>query len=146
MSDIFTKRKRSEIMSHIKSKNTSIETSVFSFLSREHIAFKKHYKKAIGTPDIAIPSSRHAVFIDSDFWHGWQYPRWKSNLSSRFWKDKIENNRNRDRYVTRKLRQLGWQVLRVWEHEIKRDNDATFRAIKNFLTPVTGGKQSTKSK
>lgn len=137
MPDIFTKRKRSEIMSRVKSKNTSIETLVFKFLTKENIAFKRHYKNATGTPDIAIPSLRLAVFIDSDFWHGWQFPRWKHTLSSDFWKNKIERNRNRDKSVTRRLRRQGWRVLRVWEHQLKARPLKTFSKIKATLITRT---------
>ena len=61
------------------------------------------------------------IFLDSDFWHGWQYPRWKHLLKDDFWRNKIEKNRLRDKKVTLYLKKEGWKVLRFWEHQIKKD-------------------------
>ena len=70
MVDKVTKEKRSEMMSKIRSSNTKIELAVFKRLKKRGIYFQKHYKKAPGTPDIALPRKKKAVFIDGDFWHG----------------------------------------------------------------------------
>jgi DNA mismatch endonuclease (patch repair protein) len=131
-SDIFSKRKRSEVMSVIRSKNTGLEKRVFLALRRRGITFKKHYDRIIGKPDIVIPASKKVVFIDSDFWHGWRYPSWSHKFTSDFWKKKIESNRRRDRFVTRKLRSLGWKVLRVWTHQLtgKRSNDTLDKMVR----------------
>lgn len=131
--DIFSKRKRSEIMSAVKSKNTLLEKRVFSLLRKGGLRFKIHYAKAIGNPDIAVPSKKKAVFIDSDFWHGWRYPKWKSKLNGDFWINKIEANRRRDRKVNRTLRRMGWKILRVWEHNLEKDIEGTVLKIKNYL-------------
>jgi len=117
--DIFSKTKRSQIMSQIRGKNTKLEVFVFKELVKKGVQFRRHYSAAEGCPDIAIPSAKKAVFIDSDFWHGWQFPRWRSKLSSQFWVNKIEKNRKRDRQVSANLRRQGWEVLRVWSHELK---------------------------
>ncbi|KKR09150.1 MAG: hypothetical protein UT37_C0024G0005 [Parcubacteria group bacterium GW2011_GWA2_39_18] len=68
--DVFSRNKRSEIVSRIRSSDTEIEKDVFRFLRANGIHFQKHYKKAAGCPDIALPNKKRAVFIDSDFWHG----------------------------------------------------------------------------
>ena len=60
------------------------------------------------------------VFIDGDYWHGWRFPAWRDKLSP-YWKAKIERNRRRDECNFRKLRRSGWHVIRIWEHEVKRD-------------------------
>ncbi|RZD19594.1 MAG: hypothetical protein EVG15_00760 [Candidatus Acididesulfobacter diazotrophicus] len=77
MMDKFTKEKRSEIMSNIRSQNTKVEILVFRELRKRKIYFQKHYKKAIGNPDIALPRKKKAVFIDGDFWHGYQFSKLK---------------------------------------------------------------------
>lgn len=132
--DIFTLEKRSEIMSKIKSKNSLIEKSIFSFLRNNKIHFQKHYTRVVGKPDIAIPSKRKVVFIDSDFWHGWRYSLWKNKLNSDFWVKKIETNKRRDKFVNSKLRKIGWSVMRVWEHDLKKSKEKTLNNIRTFLT------------
>ncbi len=60
------------------------------------------------------------VFIDGDYWHGWRFPAWRDKPSP-YWKAKIERNRKRDQCNFKKLRRCGWQVIRIWEHEIEHD-------------------------
>jgi len=131
--DIFSKKKRSNIMSAIKSKNTVLEKTIFSFLLKRGLKFETHYVKIIGKPDIAIPSKKKVVFIDSNFWHGWQYPRWKHRLTSDFWTNKIEVNRKRDKKVNRVLKRQRWKVLRIWEHNLNKDALRTISKIEKFL-------------
>jgi len=71
--------------------------------------------------------------LDSDFWHGWQYPKWKRKLKNDFWKKKIEGNRARDRRNTAYLRSKGWQVARIWGHQIKKDIDAAVSSVANLI-------------
>lgn len=73
------------------------------------------------------------MFFDSNFWHGWQYPRWKHLLKNDFWREKIERNRIRDRRVTRKLHTEGWVVLRLWEHQLKKDQSMCVKKIIDSL-------------
>lgn len=127
--DIFSPKKRSQIMSAVKAKNTMLEKKFFKLLRKEGLRFQTHYSKVIGKPDIAFPSKKLLIFIDSNFWHGWQYPKWKRKLTSDFWKNKIEQNRKRDKEVTRKLRKNGWTVLRFWEHQIKKDPEKLLNKI-----------------
>lgn len=70
MADIFSSEKRREVMSRIRGKNTKAELIVFRYLRKEGVYFQKHYKRAPGSPDIALPRKKRAVFIDGDFWHG----------------------------------------------------------------------------
>ena len=131
--DRLTPNQRSYTMSRIRQSDTAFEKSVFLQLRRRHVYFRKHYKKVIGKPDIALPNKKRAVFLHSDFWHGWQYSRWKGILPSRFWIDKIERNRKRDQKVTRSLRRLGWDVLVIWEHSLRSDSERAIQRITKFL-------------
>jgi DNA mismatch endonuclease (patch repair protein) len=134
MPDKFSKEVRSAIMSRIRSKNTGIEMLVFRELRRRGIRFQKHYRRVVGTPDVAVPKRKIAVFVDGDFWHGFRYPAWKRKLSSKFWTAKIERNRRRDRRNFAKLRREGWRVMRVWEHQLKKKNQAeAFDRIADFI-------------
>ena len=132
--DIFSKKKRSQIMSAVKGKNTLLEKNIFSFLRKKKIKFRMHYLGVIGKLDIVLPGKKKAIFIDSDFWHGWQYPKWKSKLTSDFWVEKIDANRRRDIKVNRSLKAKGWKVLRIWEHQIEKDFNGSMEKIVKFLS------------
>lgn len=131
--DIFSKRKRSEIMSAIKSKNTALEKRLFTLLRKRGIKFKTHYGGVIGNPDIAQPKSRKAVFLHSDFWHGWRLPSWEHILPSDFWKVKLKKNRARDTKVLRALRRKGWKVMILWGHSFRKDPEGSVARIARFL-------------
>lgn len=120
-------------MSLVKGKNTRLERGVFTELRRKGLRFQTHNKNIRGTPDIVETKNRAIVFIDSDFWHGWQFPRWKHILHGKYWRSKIENNRKRDNRNTRFLRNNGWLVLRVWEHQLKKDRNNTIMKVVRFL-------------
>lgn len=119
MPDIFTKEKRSEVMSRIRSKNTKVELVVFKYLRAKKIYFQKHYARAAGSPDVAVPSRKVAVFIDGDFWHG-RHAKERLPRLDAWWRAKIERNMRRDRRDRAALRKAGWSVLRVWEGELMR--------------------------
>lgn len=131
--DRLTKEQRSLTMSKIHSSMTGFEKGVFRALKKCKVKFSTHYKKVIGTPDIVVSNFRRAVFLHSDFWHGWQLSRWEKILPNEFWKNKLNKNKKRDKFVARKLRKMGWKVLTIWEHQIDRDFDGTIKRIINFL-------------
>jgi len=116
MVDIFSKEKRSKIMSSIKSKNTSIDKKIESLLKSAKIKFKM-YPKMVGNPDFIITDRKVAIFCDGDFWHGYDYKTRKDGLPE-FWRNKIENNMKRDKKNNFLLKTIGWKVIRLWEHEI----------------------------
>jgi len=127
MADIFTKEKRSWIMSRIKGKNTKIELKINDVLKDIGYSYKIH-PEMFGNPDFMLKRKRIAIFCDGDFWHGYDYP--KRKLSKKFWRDKIERNMKRDKRISRRLRREGWSVLRFWEHDIdKRINVCRNRII-----------------
>jgi DNA mismatch endonuclease (patch repair protein) len=137
MADVFDPAKRSEVMSKIRAKNTKAELIAFSYLRKQGIYFQKHYKRALGTPDIALPRKKKAVFIDSDFWHGRTY---KALLIRRgdandYWVKKIEKNMDRDKLQRNTLSSQGWKVLVIWEEDIKRKRtrEEVLEQIMKFL-------------
>ncbi|SRR5579883_220558 len=131
--DRLTKAARSALMGRIKSKDTNFERLIFSALTRAGIRFKRHFNLAFGNPDIALPKTKKAVFLHSDFWHGWRLPAWQSVLPNEFWYKKLLRNRARDKRVLRTLRSRGWKVLVVWEHQIENAPSKTMARIKRFL-------------
>lgn len=130
--DIFTKKKRSEIMSKIHSKNTEAEKVAFRELRKKNVYFQKHYKKATGNPDVALPRKKIAIFIDGDFWHGYKHAVQKQRLPRKYWLKKIEDNIKRDKKNRAKLKKDGWKVLRIWEHEIKKNPEKAIQKIIKF--------------
>jgi DNA mismatch endonuclease (patch repair protein) len=120
-------------MSKIRSQDTKVEILVFRELRKRGIYFQKHYKRATGNPDIALPRKKKAVFIDGDFWHGYQFLKLKKRLPKKYWIAKIEKNVKRDKANKIKLRKDGWKVLRVWEHEVQKNFSKTTTKISNFF-------------
>lgn len=121
-------------MSKIRSKDTKFEKEFIAALKKAtRKKFKTNVASIQGKPDIVFEKNKICVFLDSDFWHGWQYPRWKHLLKNDFWRTKIENNRKRDEKTTAYLRRHGWKVVRIWEHEVKRNQrDVIEKVILNF--------------
>jgi DNA mismatch endonuclease (patch repair protein) len=126
--DPLDKKQRSYCMSQVPAKNTSLEKIVQLELRKHGIKFRTHLKTLAGRPDIVLREPRVAIFIDGDFWHGYRFSRWSSNLP-RFWQNKIAQNRIRDQKNFRKLRRLGWTVIRLWQHEIKKNPVRAFDKI-----------------
>jgi DNA mismatch endonuclease (patch repair protein) len=120
----------SRIMASIRGKDGKAECRFRRALYARGIRYRKHYKRALGTPDVAIPWARVAVFIDGDFWHGngWRL-RGLPDLASLFptrteyWVAKITRNIERDKRYTAELERQGWTVLRFWESEVLQDVD-----------------------
>ncbi len=120
MPDNLTPEQRSYCMSRIKGKDTGLEMRVRSELHRRGFRFRKHVKELPGKPDVVFTKAKVAVFIDGDFWHGYRFPAWEHKVSD-FWKQKINKNRERDRRNHRKLKEMGWTVIRLWQHDLERD-------------------------
>jgi DNA mismatch endonuclease (patch repair protein) len=115
-------------MSRIKGKDTKPELLVRSALHKRRLRFRKHVKRLPGRPDIVFSRARVAVFVDGDFWHGFRFPLWKHTLSD-FWIKKISKNRERDIRNHRRLKKMGWKVIRLWQHEIEKDFDSCISRI-----------------
>lgn len=121
-------------MSKIRSTNTRFEKDfIIELKKKTGKKFRTNVADVRGKPDIVFQKEKVCVFLDSDFWHGWQYPRWKQILKNDFWKNKIESNRARDRKNTAYLKSKGWRVARVWEHNIKKDIDAVILFIVKMI-------------
>jgi DNA mismatch endonuclease, patch repair protein len=136
MSDWMSKAERSRHMGLVRGRNTSFELRTMRLLSAElyplGYRYRKHYRAAKGTPDIAFVRHRIAIFFDSDFWHGRNYDRLKSRMNA-FWRAKIERNMERDRQIDRALRRQGWSVLRFGEAQIKARPQSVVRKVRSKL-------------
>ena len=121
--DLLPAKKRSELMAKIRSRDTKFEREfILSLRKATRKRFRTNVASIKGKPDIVFQKDKVCVFLDSNFWHGWYYPRWKHLLKNNFWREKIQNNRRRDRKTTAYLRKNGWIVLRFWEHDIKQNS------------------------
>ena len=133
MPDHLTSEQRFRAMSNVKLKDGSLETAIRSELHKRGYRFRKHVKTLPGSPDAVFPREKVAVFIDGDFWHGYRLPAWEHKLKD-FWKQKIRENRQRDRKNFGKLRRMGWQVVRIWQHQIMDDLDHCVERITSLLS------------
>ena len=122
--DVHDKKTRSYNMSQIKGKNTKPEELVRKYLFSQGFRYRKNDKRLPGSPDIVLPKYKTVIFVNGCFWHGHEGCKhfvWpKSN--EEFWKSKIETNIARDKNKTKTLEELGWNVLTVWECELKNKN------------------------
>ena len=120
--DRISPEERSRIMSHIRSKDTKPEKRLRSLLHRLGFRFRLHRKDLPGTPDIVLPKYRTVIFVHGCFWH--QHPGCKKATLPRsnveFWKNKLEKDIGRDKEVEKKLIETGWNVIVIWECEIKK--------------------------
>jgi DNA mismatch endonuclease (patch repair protein) len=130
MPDVFTKAKRSEVMSRIRGRgNKGTELALMIAFRRHGITGWRRRQSVFGKPDFVFLRLRLAMFVDGCFWHG--CPK-HSNMPANnraFWKKKMAANKARDRRVNRTLRKEGWRVVRIWEHELAR-RDETRLALK----------------
>jgi len=132
--DKISKQRRSAVMSTIRSRGTKFESDFIKALrTKTRKSFRLNVKELRGKPDIVFDKYQTCVFLDSDFWHGWQYPRWKHLLKNDFWRNKIEANRKRDKKNTAWLRRNSWIVIRTWEHNIKKNIEGEIENILKSL-------------
>lgn len=112
-------------MSHVKLKHGVAETLLAKALWHSGIRYRRNYKALPGSPDIAITKYRIAIFIDGEFWHGFDWQNRKARLqrNKEYWIEKIEENIARDRRNDIKLLDMGWTPIHFWEKEVKKDVD-----------------------
>ena len=134
MADVFSKRKRSQVMAAIRSKgNKDTELKLISIFRANGISGWRRNQKILGKPDFVFRRGRLAVFVDGCFWHGCkQHCRMPRN-NGKYWRSKIARNVMRDRTTMRGLKKSGWLVLRVWEHSLKTPSKVA-RRVKSALS------------
>lgn len=135
--DIWSKEKRSDVMSKIRSKDTKPEMMLRSILHRLGFRFRVHKKGLPGKPDIVLPKYGAAIFVHGCFWHLHADCREGRIPSSNkaYWKEKLEKNVARDQKHQKDLRELGWRVMIVWECEIEKSTEETVSKVLNFIHP-----------
>ncbi|HZW40291.1 MAG TPA: DNA mismatch endonuclease Vsr [Ignavibacteriaceae bacterium] len=133
--DIWSKKKRSEVMSKIRGKNTKPEIILRSLLFKEGFRFRLHRKDLPGKPDIILPKYNTVIFVHGCFWHhhknciDGKIPLTNSD----FWKNKIITNLTRDKKNIKELKKAKWKVITVWECDIEKYPAKTLNVIKKKI-------------
>ena len=133
--DIWTRQKRSEVMSKIRSKDTKPELRVRSALFKQGYRFRIHRNDLPGCPDIVFPSAKVAIFIHGCFWH--LHPDCRDGTipktSSEMWKAKLERNVSRDKESVSRLEQGNWRTIIIWECEVEKSLEDVVARIISFI-------------
>ena len=127
-------------MSRIRSTNSKPEEIVRKYLFSKGFRYRKNVKKLPGCPDIVLPKYKTVIFVNGCFWHKHDCPRfvWPSS-NQEYWKPKILKNVERDKNNCRELSSKGWNVITIWECELKKK---VFEAtMERVILQITSGKQ-----
>ena len=109
-------------MSAVKSKDTKMEIAFRKALWAKGFRYRKNSPKYFGKPDIVLKKYKTVIFLDSCFWHGC---RWHGSMpvsNRQFWENKIARNKKRDKTVNHEYKKKGWVIMRIWEHELKKNH------------------------
>ena len=119
----YTTKARSEFMGKIRSKETKPEIKLRKMLWGLGIRYRKNVRKLPRTPDIVIRKYKLVIFIDGEFWHGYNWEKKKGEIKSNrnFWIPKIERNMQRDRQCNQMLAEKGFTVFRCWDKQIENE-------------------------
>lgn len=136
--DVHSKDVRSYNMSCIKCKNTKPEEIVRKYLFSCGFRYRKNDKRYPGTPDIVLPKYKTAIFINGCFWHGHSGCRYfvVPKTNTEFWVNKINRNIERDKEKIAQLRKMGWNVIVLWECDLKPKHKE--KTLDNLINQITG--------
>jgi DNA mismatch endonuclease (patch repair protein) len=131
----YTTKQRSALMAKIKSQNTKPELRLKRNLWHLGYRYRKSFKKLPGNPDVVYYKYKLVIFVDGEFWHGynWHEKKTKIKTNQEYWIPKIERNIQRDKQNNQLLIDAGWRVVRFWENEIKSDFDNCINKLKAYL-------------
>ena len=132
MTDVHSKEVRSYNMSQIKGKNTKPEVLVRKFLHSKGFRFRLHDKNLPGKPDIVLPKYKTVIQVHGCFWHGHEGCRYFviPKTKTEWWIEKINGTKQRDFENRKKLQEMGWKVIELWECELKKEKvDKTLVAV-----------------
>lgn len=135
MSDVFDNKKRSEIMQKVRSNNNkSTELKLIKLFNEYGIKGWRRNYKVKGHPDFVFIKEKVAIFVDGCFWHGHDCRNTRPKDNAEYWQKKRERNIKHDKEVTQLFENRGWNVLRIWECELKKQNQlSTISRVKQAL-------------
>lgn len=131
MADVVSKKKRSEIMSAVRSKDTKIEIAFRKDLWKRGFRYSKNSIRYFGKPDLVLKKYKTVIFIDSCFWHGCKKHCRIPDTNRSYWLNKIGRNKKRDCEVDRFYQNSSWKIIRIWEHDLKKDSSKILHKIVN---------------
>jgi DNA mismatch endonuclease, patch repair protein len=136
--DVFSREKRSQIMSRVSGKNTKPEIAVRSSLHNMGYRFRLHRKDLPGKPDITLPKYKKVIFVHGCFWHGHAdcHRSKRPTTNQEFWCEKLDKNIERDKAAVNALKQLGWEVMTVWTCEVNDTNKLKIKLISFLESPI----------
>lgn len=136
MVDVFSRAKRSEVMSRIRAKNTKPEVAVRRALHALGFRFRLHAPRLPGRPDIVLARHSTIIQVKGCFWHGHVCLKGRvPQTNQRYWVRKIQGNIRRDRQNARRLRAMGWNVRTIWECRVRRwPSDRLTARLKQILS------------
>lgn len=131
----YTTKERSRLMSRIKGINTKPEVLLGKTLWHTGLRYRKNCKSLAGKPDLVNKKLKLAIFIDGEFWHGYQWESKKDKIKANrgFWIPKIERNMQRDAEVNFLLQQKGYRVFRFWEREVKQELGTCVKQVLDYV-------------
>jgi DNA mismatch endonuclease, patch repair protein len=142
--DIMSPETRSRVMSRIRGRDTGPERLLADEFSRRGLEWESHTRDLPGRPDFVFRQLKVAVLVHGDFWHGWRFNGWRHKLSEK-WETKIASNRHRDRLNERALKEMGWQIIRIWEHQIEASLARCVSRVVRALRQASFGPASERS-
>ena len=117
-------------MSKIKDRDSKIEILVRKELRRHGFRYRKNSIKYFGKPDIVLPKHKTVIFVDSCFWHGCKKHCRIPTTKVKYWTEKINRNKERDKEVTSFYKKQEWKIIRIWEHNLKKNYAFDFKKIR----------------
>jgi|SRR5699024_3885233 len=132
MADTMTREQRRKTMSSIRAVS-KLESIVASELWKKGYRFRRNTRKMMGTPDISIKKYKIVIFIDSCFWHQCPIHGNMPKTNVEFWEKKFARNKERDQEVDEYYEEKGWNLKRIWEHEVRQDLDKVTDELSGFI-------------
>lgn len=133
MADTVSKKKRSEIMRAVKSKDTKMEIAFRKVIWQKGFRYSKNSSIYFGKPDIVLKKYKTVIFLDSCFWHGCKKHCRIPTARKEYWTKKIERNKQRDKEVIRHYKKIGWKIIRVREHQIYENKNKVLRQVVKLI-------------
>ena len=135
MTDKITTEQRSKVMQSIRAQS-KLENQVSKALWKKGLRFRKNVRNLYGTPDISIKKYKLVIFIDSCFWHSCPLHGKMPKSNQEFWQKKLQRNVEHDKEVTSYYLDKVWNIMRIWEHDIRGEFNQTIDDILSFVEKI----------
>ena len=136
--DVLTRKQRHKSMIGNKGNDTKPEILLRKALWHRGIRYRRNYRKLPGSPDIAITTKKIAIFVDGEFWHGYDWENKKERIvrNRDYWIEKIEENIARDNRNDKLLKSMGWIPIHFWTKEVLKDPEGCVHDIEDIILQI----------